>query len=383
MELPEIKAHLRGYEKLEIGEARALPLSMYTSAALYELELEALFRRDWICVGRTEQVARVGDYFTVEIAGEPIVIVRSHDEKLRALSAVCRHRYMSVIRGSGNTRRLECPYHRWSYGLDGELRGAPLMKRPTDADGTACRLPEFALDTWLGFVFVSLDAQPVPLARALTGAADILAPYDFERWRIAVTYDEIWQGNWKLGLETALEGYHLDGLHRNTIAGMMPSRGVRREAASEHWNAFRIEIDFDDPLGAPLRPIAQAMGGLDAVASPTVTIYPNLSISCSPGQCMWLTFLPVSVDRTRALGALLVCPEEFERVEASADYRARAKATVDLLNEEDASAMVDLQRNVRSRHASPGLLCEKEACLLDFYRHLGARLGVPQVPATR
>ena len=373
-ELIELTSRLGRYQNIEIGEARALPMRMYTSTQLYEHELEQLFRREWICVGREEQVTNIGDYFTVELAGEPVIVVRGEDAKLRALSAVCRHRYMSVVSGSGNARRLVCPYHRWSYGLDGELRGAPLMPKPTAANGEACRLPEFSLDTWLGFVFVSLNLTPVPLARSLQGAAEILAPYRFDTWRVAVAYDEIWPGNWKLGFETALEGYHIDGLHRNTIAGMMPSKGCNRQTAAEHWNCFRLEIDFDDPFGAPLREIAQAMGGIDAVASPTVSVYPNLNISCSPGQCMWLTFLPMGVDKTRALGALLVCPEEFARLEASAELRANTRATVELLNTEDASAMVDLQRNAHSRFATPGVLNQKEACLLDFYRYLGARL---------
>ena len=371
----ELLNRLEGYHNIEIGDARALPMQMYTSTEIYERERDQLFRYEWICVGREEQVAKAGDYFTFELADEPVVVVRGEDGKLRALSAVCRHRYMSVVSGSGNTRRLVCPYHRWSYGLDGELRGAPLMVKPTNPNGSACRLPEFAVETWLGFVFVTLDPKPAPLSSKLAGAAEILAPYGFDKWRVAVAYDEIWPGNWKLGLETALEGYHIDGLHQNTIAGLMSSRGGHRQAAAEQWNCFRLDINFEHPLGAPLKEVAQAMGGADAISSPTVTVYPNANISCSPGQCMWLTFLPAGIDRTRALGALLVCPEEYARIEQSAKVRAETEATVELLNTEDSSAMVDLQRNAHSRYAVPGVLNEKEACLLDFYRYLAAKLG--------
>ena len=375
LDLSNLTRRLCDYQHIEMGDARALPLQMYTSSALYEHEQAQIFRREWICVGREDQLPNIGDYFTVELAGEPLVIVRDDDEQLRALSAVCRHRYMSVVSGTGNTRRLVCPYHRWSYGLDGELRGAPLMERPTAEDGGVCRLPQFALETWLGFVFVTLHPTPAPLAPGLTGATNILAPYKFNDWRLAVAYDEIWPGNWKLGMETALEGYHTEGLHPTTVGGLTPPRGCRREAAAEHWNCFRLDINFDHPFGWPLRDIAQAMGGIDAVASPTISLYPNTNISFTPGQCMWLTFLPIGVDRTRAIGALLVCPEEYARLEANAELREQTKLTIDVINSEDASATAQLQRNAHSRFATPGLLNEKEACLLDFYRYLGARLA--------
>ena len=98
-----------------LEEARGLPPQAYLSEEFYELELEYLFRRDWVCVGREEEVAQTGDYFTMELAGEPLVIVRGADNRLRALSNVCRHRYMQVVMDRGNAARLSCPYHGWTY----------------------------------------------------------------------------------------------------------------------------------------------------------------------------------------------------------------------------------------------------------------------------
>ena len=239
---------LSSYQHLEMGDARALPLAAYTSQDLFAAETARIFRNEWICVGRTEQIGRVGDWFSADVAGEPVVVTRNEDGDIRAMSAVCRHRSMTVAQGSGNSRRLVCPYHRWSYDLDGTLVGTPLMSTPNRADGTSCTLPSFHVETWLGFVFVSLAAAPEPLAPQLTGAADTLAPYEMSSWRTLIAFDETWPGNWKLALETALEGYHLDGLHAGPIADMLGSKGSRFVEATNRWSCFRIDVDFDGTI---------------------------------------------------------------------------------------------------------------------------------------
>ena len=373
--LSTLVGHLQSYRTTGIDEARALPLDMYVSPELFELEMETIFRKDWICVGRLEQVPQTGDYFTIEVAGEPIVVIRSQDNKLRALSSVCRHRYMTVVNGSGNTARLICPYHRWIYETDGRLKTAPHMDVPVNADGTQCWLPEFRLDTWLGFIFVSLDANPPPLAPQMAGAARIMAPYAMEAWRIAIAYDDVWAGNWKLGIETGLEGYHIEGLHPTTFAGMMTSKGCKFQAADDLWNVYRIEINFDHPFGAPVKPYAERMGGDELASAPTLSIYPGVNISCSQGNTNWLSFIPISPGETRVIGGFLVPPDEFERLQGAPEELAMTRQIIETINQEDASAMIDLQRNTRSRFASPGKLNVREEPLVHFYRYLANRVG--------
>lgn len=350
-------------------------MSAYTSDELFQLEVQRIFHQDWVCVGRTEQVAQPGDWFTTEIAGEPIVLTAGADGEISALSSVCRHRSMAIASGSGNSQRIVCPYHRWSYSLDGALVGAPLMDRPVNVDGSPCALPRYAVESWLGFVFVSLATDPEPLGPQLEGATRTLEPYEMERWRILIAFDEVWDGNWKLGLETALEGYHLDGLHAGEIASMMPSRGSRFIEATDRWSCFRLAINFDSNFGAPTKPFADAMGGLDATSSPTVSIHPHINISCSPASTTWLTFMPIDIAKTRVRGAYLVSPEEFDRIHQTEGELAFTQTTIAQLNREDSSAMIDLQRNAYSKFAEPGILCDREEALIHFYRYLADRLG--------
>ena len=367
--------HLHSYQATAIEDARALPLDMYQSADLFNAEMEHIFRQDWICVGRSEQVQKPGDYFTAHIAGEQIVVVRGDDDILRAMSAICRHRYMTVASGSGNASRFICPYHRWIYGNDGLLRSAPHMEKPVEADGSACRLPEFHTETWLGFVFVSLAEQPTPFAPQMGEAGQIMAPYEMAGWRTAVAYDDIWSGNWKLGIETGLEGYHIEGLHPDSFAGMMTSRGCNFQAAGKLWNCYRIDINLDHPLGVQSRPYAERMGGDDLTSAPTLSLYPNTNISCSQGNANWLTFLPISPGETRVIGGLLVPPDEYERLQNAPEEREQTRQMIEMINNEDAAAMIDLQKNVNSRAAKPGQLNIRELPLLYFYRYLSERLG--------
>ncbi|HMQ58871.1 MAG TPA: Rieske (2Fe-2S) protein, partial [Rhizobiaceae bacterium] len=107
--------------------AVAMPKSVYTSPEFLTLEQEHIFSREWLCAGRAETLKKPGDYLTMEIAGEPVIVLRDNDGKLRAMSNVCRHRMSTLLAGRGHVRAITCPYHAWTYNLDGTLRGAPAM----------------------------------------------------------------------------------------------------------------------------------------------------------------------------------------------------------------------------------------------------------------
>jgi len=368
-------AKLAAYLEQDIGTARALPMEMYASKALLDAEREHVLKREWLCVGRLEQVEAPGDYFTVELLGEPVVIVRDREGVLRAMSAVCRHRYYSVVEGAGNAKVFSCPYHKWGYGLDGCLRGAPHMDAVDELKkrGQSDRLPQFPLETWLGFIFVNLDTEAEPLLPRLADAEPHWSALGVEEWRVSPWVDEEWPGNWKLAMETALEGYHVNGLHPETFASFMPSRGTAFEATSEQWTLFRMETVFKGEYEV-YRPFADRLTGKDQTTVPQFGFFPNCAVSCTQFNAIWLTFLPIDVDRTRVIGGNLVHPDLYKALEADAALRDSNAASIDRVNSEDASAMVGLQRNAASAHAEPGLLCEMERCLLHFYRYLAQRL---------
>ena len=359
-----------------LEEARGLPPRAYLSEEFYELELEHLFRRDWICVGREEEVAQTGDYFTIELAGEPLLVVRGTDNRLRALSNVCRHRYMQVVMGQGNAARLSCPYHGWTYRLDGKLMGATGMAESRILDKENCRLPEFRLETWLGFIFVNLDNDAEALAPRLQELGDRLAPYHIDGMRISSMYDEIWEGNWKLTMENNAEAHHHRTLHPDTLQPWMPGDDSHCGEDERDWSLLRTPLMMDlvraeAPMYADLMERWSAdIKPQDREETLTYVIYPSSTIDASPGIVFWKRILPLSIDRTRVMMGALV-PEE----ELNDELSRYNREFFEVINPEDYQATWRLQRTIGSRFAEAGPLSIKEACLFYFQRYLGRRLS--------
>ena len=160
-----------------LGEARALPSEAFTSPAVYDRETDRLFAREWLCVGRGDQIPQPGDYFCLDLLDEKLVVVRGRDSEIRVLSRTCRHRGASVVEGAGNADTFVCPYHAWAYHLDGRLAGAPLSERIEGFDARSCRLPEIRSEGWEGWIFVNFDSEAAALGPRLEPLSKLLAPY--------------------------------------------------------------------------------------------------------------------------------------------------------------------------------------------------------------
>ena len=207
--------------RAEGAQACMLPPHCYYSEEVYRYEVEHIFRRNWLVAGRWDQVEKPGDYFTIKLFGEPIVVVRDLKGELHAMINVCRHRWTQVVDGEGNARLFMCPYHRWTYELDGRLRG--VSGRPMeDFNERDCRLPELQVEVWQGFVFVNFDLTAKPLAPQLERVSPILDRYRLSEYRFAGRCDYEAQWNWKFSIENGGEAYHHLGIHHDSINAIVP-----------------------------------------------------------------------------------------------------------------------------------------------------------------
>ena len=201
------------WEDRGVACSGTLPNDWYTSPELFDLELRTLFRRVWTCVGRVEQVAKPGDYFTTEVANEQVVVVRGRDGGLRALSNVCLHRAGPVAIGDGSRKAFQCPYHGWSYELDGRLRRCQGMEGTEDFDPAGLRLPEFRVDTWGPLVWVTLEDWAPPLAEWLSDITPRLANYRLDELEYVGGRTWTIECNWKMYVDNYMEGYHIPFIH--------------------------------------------------------------------------------------------------------------------------------------------------------------------------
>ena len=361
---------LSTYRTRSISQAVALPPTAYASQELYELERERIFEREWLCIGREEQIASPGDYFTLEVLDEPMVIVRGRDGEVRALSTICRHRYMPVVEGRGNLRKFTCPYHLWTYRLDGSLGGAPYMDR-SEALDRDCGLPRFRLESWQGFLFVNLDPDAAPLAPRLAGVSERIAAFQLADWPVGAHYDQVWQGNWKLAAENGMESYHHMGLHADNVEPWMPAAGTYFEQADAHWNLHRTPIDHaaTRERGMDFETGSSALDDDTRAAMLVFFIYPSFVFVLLPNNTTWLSFLPLGPERIRVIAGMDV-PKEL------ADTQGKLlQPALEYLNAQDSAATEKLQSVMCSRHAVPGALSDKEESILHFYRYLASRLG--------
>ncbi|MBL4749021.1 MAG: aromatic ring-hydroxylating dioxygenase subunit alpha, partial [Amylibacter sp.] len=207
-----------------------LPGSFYTLQDYFEWEKQTVLRLGWHCLGRSDEVPDVGDYYTLSLLGEPLIVTRDAGDTIQVLSNVCRHRGMPVALGHGNTKRFVCTYHAWTYGLDGELLRAARMKN-AGFEADKCGLPKINSVVWNGFIYASLADTPAPLPEALQDLNALISPYEPAKYRLVHSASEIWQTNWKCLVENFMEGYHLSVVHPQTLHGYTPT-GLSKKGPS-------------------------------------------------------------------------------------------------------------------------------------------------------
>jgi choline monooxygenase len=209
--------------KKVLTEATVLPRETYISEKWYQSELENIFGKSWIWAGTTAQVKNIGDFFTMKIANDPLLIVRSSENKIEGLINVCRHRGTLVAQATeGNSKSFACPYHGWTYGLDGSLRGCPGlswkdMEGVAGFDPNTFGLHHVKVDVWQGLVFVNLNPNAESLESYLAGYPEILSRIDLESLVTAKQYDCRVEVNWKIFADNMAEQYHVPYLHRETL----------------------------------------------------------------------------------------------------------------------------------------------------------------------
>ena len=196
-------------------DSRTLPWSWYTDPAVHRLEQERIFRRSWQYVGRTDEVSQPASFATTRAGDVPVLLVRDEDSVLRAFVNVCRHRGSLVCTGSGRRRTLQCPYHAWTYGLDGRLLTAPRLDREDGADTEGLGLVPLRLETWGPFAFVNPDPDSPQLSEFLGDVPEQVgdAGIDVSALRFLRRSESEVAANWKVCAENYLECYHCPTAH--------------------------------------------------------------------------------------------------------------------------------------------------------------------------
>ena len=356
----------------DLDRGFSLPASWYTDPAIMDLERERIFRHHWQYVGRIAQVAEVGDYFTGLTGGDlPIVVVRN-EEGLRAFVNVCRHRRHEVMSGAGNRKVLQCPYHAWTYGLDGCLKAAPRSEREEEFKKEDFPLLPVQVDTWGPWVFVNPDLEARPLAGVLGELPRIIAQSGLDPSQLQFSQREEWvsESNWKVGLENYLECYHCPTQHPEFSAiidvdpdtyslstyewfssQVGPVRSAVLEEKSKNWLAY-------DARGT----LAQSQYHF---------LWPNLTININPGypNLSLDVWMPDGPGRTRGFS------EQYFGADVPEDFAREMMAFDQLVTAQDEALTDSVQRGLRAGLPSQGrFLINSERLAIHFQRLVLAAL---------
>jgi len=356
------------------------PPAAYTSEAFHEFELEAVWRREWVLVGRLEEVPEPGDWFSIEVAGEPLLIVRDDDGEVNAVSAVCRHRGMLVAEGRGRCERaFVCPYHEWAYDRRGRLIGAP---QAAELTRRGIGLPRLRTELWHGFVFVTFDEEAEPLAPRLASLEPIVAPYRLQELRGDFTVDPDYRfeldhaWNWKVYAEGQNECYHCDKLHGDTpVMQATDCNSIAFGVMEPDNGLFHFELRnhaIDVTLNHVGRALLGAIPGLTEAqrwVTHTVVIAPGVLLVLMPDSVIALGYRPTGPTSMRVKRHRLYPQATLDHPRFAEVHREESVAVRAFVGQ-DEYAFARVQQGLSSRFAPRGPIAAREQVLVGMNRWL-------------
>src|SRR5579862_8788584 len=334
----------------DIARAWTLPASLYFEPAVFAEERTKIFSRTWQVAGHSAQVAAPGDYFTTELAGEPLLLVRGTDHQLRGFYNVCRHRAGPPAEGCGSRKLFRCGYHGWTYGLDGALISAPEFEGQAGFDPKQFTLTAVRAEEWSNLIFVNLDPDAEPLLQSLGQFPQQAERFHFDGMKLFErrTYDM--KCNWKTYVDNYLEDYHLPSVHP----------GLNREL---DYNAYTVE-----PHARYVRQFSPIRGGQPGDATPRLYqeaaddlttdyfwIFPNWMLNCYPDNISLNIVVPLAAERTLAIFEWYLQEKDLGSTAAKDSVRFSDEIQI-----EDVRICETVQRNLHSRSYQRGRYSVKQ-----------------------
>jgi phenylpropionate dioxygenase-like ring-hydroxylating dioxygenase large terminal subunit len=367
-------ADLRRNTSVPFEQARAMPTSVYTSEDFVEAELKHVFGKDWYCVGRADALSKTGDYVTAELAGQPIVVLRDAGHQLRAMSNVCLHRMSTLLQGRGNAKTIVCPYHAWTYNLDGNLRGAPAMSQNDAFCKDHYRLPQVRCEEWLGWVFVCLDPDAEPVAVQLAEVADMIAAYDMTNYSESFYEEHVWDTNWKVLAENFMESYHLPVCHAGTIGGLSKLEDMVCPPGRPAFNYHTILKDESLRIAMAHPTKNDRLKGEERRTTYLLALYPSLMITLTPGYFWYISLHPKGPGQVHIRFGGGMSNDFAEDTDISENF-TQLKTLLDEVNVEDRGCTEKVFNGLCSDAATPGHLSHLERPNYDFAQYLMGKIA--------
>jgi choline monooxygenase len=348
-----------------LNEAYTIPAPWYTDERIAKLELSNVFSKTWQPVGRLSQLEKPGDYVTARVAGEPIVAVRGSDGGLRAFYNVCRHHAMTVMNEPcGHAQHMRCPYHGWTYNLEGELRGMTEFEGVAHFERQDNGLVPVRVETWEKYAFVNLDAPAPSLAESLGKLVELTQPLGLSELQFVERRSYIQDCNWKVYVDNYLDGgYHVPHMHKG-LNSVLDYTNYTIE------NAGRTCIQ-SSPVAVDSKSEASAAATRKGDRAYYLWQYPNFMLNWYEGYLDTNIVLPLGPSRCEVIFDFYF----GDTSEAAMPYVRESMSVSERVQQEDIIICDGVQRGLSSRAYQAGRLSvRREAGEHLFHRLLAADL---------
>jgi glycine betaine catabolism A len=343
--------------------ARTLPGRYYTAAEVAGQERERIFRRRWVCVGRAAELAEPGDFKVVEIAGESIIVLRDQEGTPRAFYNVCRHRGTQLCEAATGrlSETIQCPYHAWTYKLDGQLIGAPHMNEVAGFEKRDYPLHTLPLETWEGFLFVTLSPEPSAFAETFAPLATRFSRFHLPSLRAVrkIVYEV--QANWKLIMQNYSECLHCPTIHPELSTKLPYTSGANDLVEGPFLGGYMQIKEPNESATMSGRACGLPLGDLSADDRHRAfyyTLFPTMMLSVHPDYAVFYTVWPLGPTSTRVVCEWMVHPDSPNapgyHIEDAAEFWDRT-------NRQDWHICEMAQRGVSSRAYTPGPYSPRES----------------------
>ncbi|MBA3608109.1 MAG: aromatic ring-hydroxylating dioxygenase subunit alpha [Chthoniobacterales bacterium] len=376
MPLTQANAFRKTVETFTAG-ARTLPQPYFISPEIFAEERAKIFARQWICVGHQSQLGREGDYIVQEVAGESLVVLRDQKDVIQGFYNVCRHRGTRLCEAaSGHAAAIQCPYHAWTYALDGRLIGAPHMEEAPDFAKADYSLQAVRLALWEGFIFVSLGDLAPPLEKVFAPLAGKFTHWNLPLLRSARRIEYDVHANWKLIFENYSECYHCPGVHP-LLSKVSPSDSAENDLTEGPFLGGFMSIKEGKSLTTSGETCARAVGDIKAEDHARVfyySIFPNMLLSMHPDYVMVHQLWPQSPERTLVQCDWFFHPDAAGTLDPGYNPEDAIEFW-DMTNKQDWHVCELSQQGISSRAYQPGPYSPREAIPAAWDREYLRQLG--------
>lgn len=354
-----------------------IPPACYADSEVLKQERKAIFQQGWICLGRADRWPATGDYTAMDIAGVPLIVLRNKSGELKAFANSCRHRGSQLLSGDGNCKKIKCPFHWWTYDLDGRLKLYPRMEKARDFDPAEFGLVEFPLRCEDGFAFTSFDESPVALEEWIGDFARMHSPWGLAEWKTTRLREFEVDCNWKTFIEVFNEYYHLPMVHPDSINWLYPEPDDVDQVSGQYTTQFGATEGNAALLADSQQqalPGAAGLSGRERSGTRYTWVYPNMTFAASQDSLWMYQSFPITPDRCRVVQSICF-PAESVKLK---DFESRAQyyyRRIDAALAEDLPFLQRQQLGLNSRFAKQGRFAALEPSVANFAYWYASRMA--------